>query len=71
MLLSGRYSWVGRLTMTEKYIFPIRVRCRNCNESFDENTVEILGIEEDEFGRDRICFICPICKKEQYSFRYG
>ena len=49
---------------------PISVRCPNCDEHFDENKVEFLGISEDIMGRDRLAFVCPKCKKEQESYRY-
>ena len=50
--------------------YPIIVRCPRCDESFDENKVEFLGISEDIMGRDRLIFVCPKCKKEQESYRY-
>lgn len=39
-------------------------------EIYSEETVEYLGISEDDFGRDRMRFVCPQCGKEQESFRY-
>jgi hypothetical protein len=50
--------------------------CLNCthevgDEHFDENRIEFLGISEDIMGRDRLAFVCPKCKKDQESYRYG
>ena len=49
----------------------ITVRCPDCDQQFDENKVEYLGISEDIMGRDRMAFVCPTCGRDQESFRYG
>jgi len=50
---------------------PIYVTCSECNEQFDEDTVEFKGIEEDFFGRDVLTFKCPKCEKIVKSLRRG
>ena len=45
------------------------VRCTECDEEFDETEVEFVDIEEDDFGRDRMTFVCPVCGKMVKSFR--
>lgn len=52
----------------------IKLDCPYCGETFPEDDLSedaFLGIEEDMFGRDRVTFICPFCKKEVSSLRFG
>lgn len=49
----------------------IKVKCPDCNEWIDEQTVEVLGCEEDFMGRDKLHFVCPTCETEQTSLRIG
>lgn len=54
----------------EYYQPPVMVYCPDCDVRFCEDNVEYVGISEDDFGRDRLTFLCPKCGKEQESFRY-
>ena len=57
--------------MTRKYPKKrIQVRCSKCGW-IDENDTEFVNIEEDMQGADILTFICPKCKNEQKSRRYG
>lgn len=47
----------------------IRVYCPTCDEFINERKVEVLNIEEDICGYDRLTFKCPHCKKTHTSLR--
>jgi len=44
-----------------------KVYCNTCNEWLTSKQTEILDIEEDPYGRDRVTFICNECKTEDKS----
>ena len=47
----------------------ICVTCSDCQERFNEEKVEIYGIEEGFRGEDVVTFKCPLCGKDQKSLR--
>jgi len=50
---------------------PIKVKCKNCEEWYNENLVKSLDIEEDFQGRDILTFKCHQCETVQKSIRLG
>lgn len=49
----------------------ITVHCPQCDTEFDEAMVKFVNIEEDEFGQDRLTFVCPKCGETVSSLRRG
>lgn len=54
-----------------QYEKKIRVNCGKCHKWINEKDTEFVDIEEDFQGADVLTFICPICKTEQKSRRFG
>ena len=51
--------------------FPTYVECPTCGSKYDEEEVEITGIEENLFGQDTVTFECPRGCGQVQSLRYG
>ncbi len=51
--------------------FPIYVECPICGSKYNENEVEIVGIEENIYGQDSVTFVCPRCDESVHSLRHG
>lgn len=47
--------------------------CDNTRLEFDPdvNPLEVLNIEEDFDGADKVTFVCPICGEQHKSRVYG
>lgn len=43
------------------------VTCQNCDLEHEILKVTTLNIEEDESGRDKVTFECPVCEKVRVS----
>jgi len=48
---------------------PIKVYCHLCDMDFDEKTVEVVDVEENDLHQDVILFECPNCKGQSKSLR--
>jgi hypothetical protein len=61
------------LTMKDKYKYKkkINVNCTKCRKWVDEDLTTFVNIEEDIQGADILTFICPYCRTEQKSRRFG
>ena len=57
--------------ITRLFDMKIKVYCDGCQDWIDEKTVEVLNIEEDIYGRDKLTFRCPVCGIESKSLRVG
>ena len=54
-----------------KYKKVINVNCSKCRKWVDEKLTTFVNIEEDFQGCDVLTFICPYCRTEQKSRRFG
>jgi len=54
-----------------KYEKVINVHCATCHRFVDEKLTTFINIEEDFQGADKLTFICPYCRKQQTSRRFG
>lgn len=61
------------LTMKKKYKYKkkINVNCTQCRKWVDEDLTTFVDIEEDFQGADILTFVCPYCRTEQKSKRFG
>lgn len=57
--------------MKTAFEFPIYIECPKCGSRYDENEIEITGIEADIFEQDIVTFECPRCCEVVKSKRYG
>lgn len=60
--------------ITTKYKYEekvINVHCKKCHRFIDEKLTTFVDIEEDIQGADVMTFICPYCRIEQKSRRFG
>jgi len=54
-----------------KYKKKVKVNCSKCHKWVDEDLTTFVDIEEDIQGADVLTFICPYCRTEQKSRRFG
>jgi RNase P subunit RPR2 len=61
----------GKVRKFHKYEKVIKVHCSKCHSFIKEDDTEFVNIEEDMQGADILTFICPDCKTQQKSKRFG
>lgn len=53
--------------MTEFETIHHYVRCSSCGGYHDTDDITIDNVEEDEIGRDRVTFTCPVTNEYSKS----